>query len=99
MGNGYDDRHWHLDRRVPIALIVAIIIQTVGAVWWAASLSSRVDTLEEGFRGLRPHQGRIVRLEEKQNAVYQRLDRIEAIQRRIEAKIDRLLIGNRGRNP
>jgi hypothetical protein len=34
---------WHLDRRVPIALIVALAVQTSGIVWWAASLSGRVD--------------------------------------------------------
>ena len=94
MANGPDDRHWHLDRRVPIALIITIVMQTVGIVWWAASLSERVTVLEQQFNGMTTHQARIVRLEEKQNAVYQRLDRIEAIQRRIESKIDRLLIGD-----
>ncbi len=97
MSNGYDDRHWHLDKRVPIALIITIVMQTIGIVWWAASLSERVATLESRFDGLATHQARIVRLEEKQNAVYQRLDRIEVIQRRIETKIDRLLIGDMGR--
>ena len=95
MSDGYDDKHWHLDRRVPIALIITIIMQTIGIVWWAASLSARVETLEHRFAELATYQARIVRLEEKQNAVYQRLDRIEAIQRRIEAKIDRLLLGRR----
>ncbi len=93
------DTHWHLDKRVPVALLLAIVIQTVGAVWWAASLSARVDALERAWLEMKTHQGRIVRLEANQTAVYQRLDRIEAIQRRIETKIDRLLLGrNRGRN-
>lgn len=35
---------WHADKRVPIALIVALLVQTSGIVWWAASLSSRVET-------------------------------------------------------
>ena len=95
MSHGYDDKHWHLDRRVPIALIITIIMQTIGIVWWAASLSARVETLEHRFAELGAYQARIVRLEEKQNAVYQRLDRIEAIQRRIDVKIDRLLLGRR----
>lgn len=34
---------WHLDKRLPIALIITIAVQTAGLVWWAASLSSRVD--------------------------------------------------------
>jgi len=28
---------------VPIALIMSLAVQTAGMVWWAASLSSRVD--------------------------------------------------------
>lgn len=31
---------WHLDRRVPAALIIAVMIQTAGIVWWAATLSA-----------------------------------------------------------
>ncbi len=86
------NRHWHLDRRVPVALITTIIMQTIGIVWWAASISSRVDVLEHGLQEARHNQSRIIRLEANQNAVYQRLDRIEAASRRIEAKLDRLIM-------
>jgi hypothetical protein len=34
---------WHLDKRVPIALILALVMQTAGMVWWAAGLTHRVD--------------------------------------------------------
>lgn len=48
---------WHVDRRVPLALIVTFILtvgtQTAGMVWWAARLSSSVDT----------HDRRITQLE------------------------------------
>lgn len=37
---------WHLDRRVPIALILVLIGQTFGLGWWASSISSRVDQIE-----------------------------------------------------
>lgn len=37
--------HWHLDKRVPLALIVTIAIQTAAALWWAASVTFRVDGL------------------------------------------------------
>lgn len=39
-----DTGAWHLDKRVPVALIFAIIIQTATAVWWMSDLSNRVDT-------------------------------------------------------
>jgi TolA-binding protein len=35
---------WHLDKRIPIALIVTLIVQTGLAVWWVSNLSHRVDT-------------------------------------------------------
>jgi hypothetical protein len=38
---------WKVDRSVPLALIFATIVQTGGFVWWAASLSARVDFLEK----------------------------------------------------
>lgn len=37
---------WHADKRVPIALILTILIQSVSIVWWAATTESRVDVLE-----------------------------------------------------
>jgi len=45
MANG-DDRQWHLDKRVPIALIFAIMMQTAAAVWWAAGISERMNQIE-----------------------------------------------------
>lgn len=46
-----DDKAWHLDKRVNVALILAICIQTAGAIWWASNLSSRVSALEKGDEG------------------------------------------------
>ena len=41
-----DDSQWHLDKRVPITIILALLIQTASTVWWAAGVSARVDILE-----------------------------------------------------
>lgn len=38
---------WHLDRRIPIALILAIILQTGGAVWWFSNIVHRLDSAIE----------------------------------------------------
>lgn len=40
------ERSWHLDKRVPIALIVTIFAQTAGIVWFAAGVYHRIETLE-----------------------------------------------------
>lgn len=37
---------WHLDKRIPLALIGAILVQTGAAFWWASSINERVTSLE-----------------------------------------------------
>ncbi len=93
------DRHWHLDRRVPVALIITIVMQTIGIVWWAANLSARVDALELRIREARDNQNRIIRLEANQAAVSRRLDRMLDAFRRVEAKLDKLLLKQRAGGP
>ena len=49
MPNGREDpqtQSWHVDRRVPIALITAIMIQSGGAIWWAATTTGRLSAIE-----------------------------------------------------
>lgn len=41
---------WTIDKRVPLALIVMLMVQTAGAIWWAATISGRVDQLEKSQR-------------------------------------------------
>ena len=31
---------WHLDKRVPLALIVTLFLQTAGIVWWASTMQA-----------------------------------------------------------
>ena len=35
------DTAWHLDKRIPIALVVTILLQTSAIVWWAAGVNVR----------------------------------------------------------
>ena len=37
-----EQNQWHLNKGVPIALILALFIQTLGAVWWASSIDQQV---------------------------------------------------------
>ncbi len=37
---------WHLDKRVPIALIIALFAQSGTIIWWAATTDARVDNIE-----------------------------------------------------
>jgi hypothetical protein len=34
---------WRLDKHIPIALLLAIALQTGGGIWWLAQLSAKID--------------------------------------------------------
>lgn len=40
------DSEWHLDKKVPIALIFSILFQSGAFLWWGASINERVKSLE-----------------------------------------------------
>jgi len=47
-----DRRLWHIGKEVPVAIILAIAVQTFGAVWWFANLSAKVDNIDSKVMGL-----------------------------------------------
>ena len=60
------EEQWHLDRKVPIGIIIAIVLQTCAILIWATRLDSRVGVLETKD----PYQDvRIARLEEMASKV------------------------------
>jgi hypothetical protein len=34
---------WHVGKEVPLAMIAGMLLQTGGVIWWAASLSVKID--------------------------------------------------------
>lgn len=42
-----NEERWHLDKRVPVALVITIVIQTLGFVWFGAQLALRVTVIED----------------------------------------------------
>ena len=41
-----NQNQWHLDKRVPVTMIIAILIQTVAVIWYMSELNSRVGSTE-----------------------------------------------------
>ena len=81
------DRQWHLDKKVPLALIMTIIGQTVVAAWGASNLWTRVGELERQMQLAAPQFERIIRLETKVDGITGSLSEIKAlINRRIEQR-------------
>lgn len=60
-----EDNKWHLDKKVPIALILAIVGQTAMGVWWASNISTRVDNLEKANGASVILTEKVIRLEEQ----------------------------------
>lgn len=78
------DSGWHLDKRVPIAIIFTIGLQTFAAAWWASNLTERVAQLEKRDTRHEGNTERLITLEVQQKS-------LKAGQIRIEKKLDRLL--------
>ena len=80
---------WHLDKRVPIARIVTIIVQTVGGggaiVWWAAGMSQRVGQIE------RQMENAAARSQNVDNLVASQATQIAVLVERIEAQNERVV--------
>lgn len=68
--------NFHIDKRVPVALIVTMLVQTAGIVWWAATLQAaqaqalvdnqRIESRVERMETLRDDLSvRVIRIEEK----------------------------------
>ena len=82
-----EDRQWHLDKKVPLALIITIVGQTIVAAWGASNLWTRVGELERQMQIAAPQFERIIRLETKVDGITGSLSEIKAlINRRIDQR-------------
>lgn len=69
---------WHLDKRINLALVGAIIGQTCLAVWWLASLSQRVEVLERNALAAVPRLESVIRLETQVSEIHNAVQEIKA---------------------
>ncbi|MEM9668817.1 MAG: hypothetical protein AAF950_07805 [Pseudomonadota bacterium] len=65
------------DRRISLAVIFAVFVQTAGALVWAGSASERLAMVENEIDQSRDVVERLARLEAELEAVRHQLDRIE----------------------
>lgn len=65
---------WHLDKKVPISIIIMLLLQTITLVIWATRLDSRVSSVEATTSG---HTIVIEAMRSAQNSVSVGLARIE----------------------
>lgn len=59
------DSQWTLDKKIPLALLLMLAIQSGTAIWWASKTDNRLDTLEASNVAAAPQADRLTRVEEK----------------------------------
>lgn len=74
---------WKIDKHIPVAVIIAMLLQTFAVVWWAAQLEARVQVIELDIRQNTQLIERVSRVEEKVSA-------LKESSLRIEGKLDSL---------
>ncbi|MCX0058450.1 hypothetical protein NMV72_24990 [Escherichia coli] len=70
-------------RKIPVALITALAVQTIGGLVWAGGAAARIGTLEDQVAEQRLIAERLARLEAQGEATRAAMDRIE---RRLETQ-------------
>lgn len=61
---------WTISKEVPVTVLIAVLIQSAGAVWWLSKLENRISNLEQQRVEMREQTStlpeRITRLEVQQ---------------------------------
>ena len=78
---------WNLDKRVPLALILALMLQTSGAVWWASAQSTRTENTERRVQAL---EGVDTKVWEMMRIMGEALAAIRANQEGARSALDRI---------
>ena len=77
------EQNLRMDRTITLSLVVAVLVQTAGALLWAGAAEARLSQLEAQAAADLPVAERLARLEEQMIGARQSLTRIE---RRLDAE-------------
>lgn len=79
-----------LDRNVPIMVLIVVVLNIAGGIWWASKLDeqvvlmkTQVIELQKQISILNSQDGRIIRLETQMGIILQKLESIDT-------KVDRI---------
>lgn len=88
------DTHWTIDKRIPAALIITILLQSAAAIWWAAGVSNtllaqaqRQDRLEQTLKEQANEIKRLPTLDSEVKALQRSVEKLD---KTIEKAIERL---------
>lgn len=81
-----DEGSWHLDKKVPIGLILALLVQTIVITSWGTAkfddINNRVSNLEKSDDSQQTHEGRLVVLEQQFSYIRSDLAEIKTLLKR-----------------
>lgn len=86
--NEHQDSEWHLDKRVNISIVVALLLQAASIIWWGSAMSQRVANLEKYHQNSDDMVAKVARLEQSVAMQNQTMTRVEN-------KLDRLIEAER----
>ena len=81
-------QRWAIDKRIPLALIMTLVIQTGGALVWAATVTERINALERIQLDQKSFGDRIIRLEVTTETVKETTKDTREALGRVEGKLD-----------
>ena len=82
-------KKWHMGKEIPLAMVGAIILQTVGVVWGAATLNAKVESNEKAANIAAVVQ---ITVDRKQDEEARRSeDRIIIQLDKVNSKLDRIM--------
>lgn len=73
--------HWAMERRIPIALLTALAIQTGVWIWQSAGVWARLEQLEKKVEAMAPQGERLVRVETKTDLLIAQIVKVKDIVR------------------
>lgn len=86
--------HWTLDKKVPLAIIIAMLAQFAGAIWMVSRLNSEVVELQKADARLetvlKENRDRVERVDAARNQGEMRLVRVEEQIRQIYETVKRI---------
>lgn len=74
-----EEERWKIDKRIPLAVIITLLVQLAGTLIWATQLDARVNHIEQQSTGNYSLNERFGRLEERLDNVKQDTDALKRL--------------------
>ena len=84
-GDERRDQSWHLDKKVPVSLIIAMVAQVVAVTWFFAELKQDIELLKAEVAVQKEADKYIMEIQKDDMKI------IQGHYARLEAKLDRLI--------